>query len=59
MYSENPDSEDINKTINQILETFISERNKRKQDPLFSAIVDSGSNSSNVSEEHDRYLYGY
>ncbi len=51
-------SKDINETINQILETFVTERKKRKNDPIFSEIVEHGSRVSDVSEEHDKYLYG-
>jgi hypothetical protein len=57
-YSNEQDAENLNKIINKILQAFISEGEKRKNDPLFSAIVAEGSGLTDVSQNHDSILYG-
>ena len=58
MISNKKNNNDLNKIINRILETFIIEEKKRMNDPIFSPIVDQGSGTVNISEEHDKYIYG-
>jgi len=58
MISNKKHNNDLNKIINYILETFIIEEKKRMNDPIFSPIVGQGSGMANISEEHDKYIYG-
>jgi metal-responsive CopG/Arc/MetJ family transcriptional regulator len=58
MISNKKNSNELNKLINHILKSFIDEEKKRMNDPIFSSIVDQGSGAADVSQEHDKYIYG-
>ena len=57
-FSKEKNIPEINKVIFHILKTFINEKRNRVKDPLFLPITNKGSNTTDVSEKHDKYLYG-
>lgn len=48
----------LDKTILHILNSFIEEVKNRYNDPLFAPISEKGSGFKDISENHDKYLYG-
>lgn len=51
-------NQELNNIITYMIKCFINEGKNRKSDPIFSPITEKGSGITDVSEEHDKYLYG-
>ena len=58
MLSHKKNIRELNNVINNILKAFIDERKKRMNDPFFLPISEKGSGISDISDEHDKYIYG-
>ena len=58
MISNKKNLPELNKVITHVLKTFVDEKRKRLNDPIFLSITEKGSGITDVSEEHDKYLYG-
>ena len=58
MISNKKTRNELNKLINHILKSFIDEEKKRMKDPIFLPISEKGSGMPDISEEHNKYLYG-
>ena len=58
MISNKKNLPELNKVITHVLKTFVDEERKRINDPIFLPITEKGSGINDVSEEHDKYLYG-
>ena len=49
--------EETSQQIGRILRTFLKEQSRRLNDPIFDPITAQGSGTTDISEQHDRYLY--
>ena len=49
--------EETSQQIGEILSTFLKEQSRWLNDPIFEPITPQGSGTTDISEQHDRYLY--
>jgi len=50
--------EETSQQIGEIFRGFLKEQSRRLNDPIFEPITVQGSGTTDISEQHDRYLYG-
>lgn len=50
--------QEINTELLEVIKDFIECKLRRMNDPIFESIVTIGSGLGDVSERHDKYLYG-
>jgi hypothetical protein len=50
--------QEISTELVKAIRDFIESKLRRMNDPIFESIVTTGSGLSDVSEHHDKYLYG-
>lgn len=56
--SDSGAEKEINREIARLVRTFLEERKRRLNDPIFEPITTQGSGTTDTSECHDRYIYG-